>query len=273
MEVNFDDIKVVGFDADDTLWVNETYFRETEEAFSVLLEGYETKNKIDQELFKMEIKNLELYGYGVKGFMLSMIESALTISNNNVSQATLSNILNLGKRMLEHPVELIDGVAEVLENLSGKYRLIVLTKGDLLDQERKLEKSGLSKYFHHVEVLSDKKEINYINLLDHLEIDVKEFLMLGNSLKSDVLPLLNIGAKAVHVPFHTTWLHEEVAKADKERNKYLTIPKLIDILIVFVMQLMEVKKEIEGEQVIEDKPKRYRNFSYGTKGGIWQWEF
>ncbi|WP_299528788.1 HAD family hydrolase [Ulvibacterium sp.] len=229
MEIDYSRIKVIGFDADDTLWVNETYFRETEEKFADLLEGYETKNKIDQELFKVEMKNLELYGYGIKGFMLSMIESAMEISNNQISQATILEILNLGKRMIAHPVELLDGVKEVLKRLKGKYRLIVLTKGDLLDQERKLERSSLSNYFHHVEVLSDKKEENYLNLLDHLKIDVHEFLMIGNSLKSDVLPILNIGAQAVHVPFHTTWQHEEVSVEEGEYT-YLKINKLTDIL-------------------------------------------
>ncbi|MEM6866406.1 MAG: HAD family hydrolase, partial [Bacteroidota bacterium] len=137
MEIDFTGIKVIGFDADDTLWVNETYFRETEERFAELLEGYETKNKIDQELFKMEMANLELYGYGVKGFMLSMIESALDLSNGTIPQQTISEIISLGKRMISHPVELLDGVIEVLEKLKNTYRLIVLTKGDLLDQERK----------------------------------------------------------------------------------------------------------------------------------------
>jgi len=229
MEVDFGNIKVIGFDADDTLWVNETYFRETEEKFADLLEGFETKNKIDQELFRKEMDNLELYGYGIKGFMLSMIESALELSNNEVSQATIQEILNLGKRMIAHPVELLDGVKEVLKELSDKYRLIVLTKGDLLDQERKLERSSLSTYFHHVEVLSDKKEVNYKNLLEHLEIEVDEFLMIGNSLKSDVLPIINIGAKAVHVPFHTTWQHEQVSIEDQDYN-YLKINSLKDVL-------------------------------------------
>ena len=229
MEIDKSRIKVIGFDADDTLWVNETYFRETEEKFASLLDGFETKNTIDQELFKMEIKNLELYGYGIKGFMLSMIESALQLSNNTVSQATLNEILSLGKKMISHPVELLDGVVEVLEKLNGNYRLIVMTKGDLLDQERKIERSGLSKYFHHIEVLSDKKEANYLNLLENLEVDVHEFLMIGNSLKSDVLPLINIGAQAVHVPFHTTWQHEEVTVKNKKVN-YLKINTLTDIL-------------------------------------------
>ena len=229
MELDFDHIKVIGFDADDTLWVNETYFREAEVKFAELLEHYETKNKVDQELFKMEMKNLELYGFGIKGFMLSMIESALELSNNRVPQDTINYILDIGKNMIARPVELLDGVEDVLQVLSDKYRLIVLTKGDLLDQERKLDKSGLSKYFHHVEVLSDKKELNYKNLLDHLEIDVSEFLMVGNSLKSDVIPILNIGATAVHVPFHTTWAHELVPD-EEQPNDHLTLNSLRDLL-------------------------------------------
>ncbi len=229
MEIDFSDIKVIGFDADDTLWVNETYFREAEERFAELLEPYETKNKIDQELFKMEIRNLELYGYGIKGFMLSMIESALELSNNEIPQATILKLLDIGKNMISHPVDILEGVEEVLEKLNGKYRLIVLTKGDLLDQERKLDRSKLSDYFHHVEVLSDKKEKNYKDLLEHLEIPTNEFLMIGNSLKSDVLPLTNIGASAVHVPFHTTWQHEEVA-VPVNKSGYITVQKLTDVL-------------------------------------------
>tara|TARA_R110002126_G_scaffold34277_2_gene106277 strand:- start:1561 stop:2259 length:699 start_codon:yes stop_codon:yes gene_type:complete len=229
MEINFEGINVIGFDADDTLWVNETYFRDTENKFADLLEKYETKNKIDQELFKTEIKNLDLYGYGIKGFMLSMIECALDLSNNEVSSKTIGAMLDLGKEMITQPVELLNGVEEVLKSLKDKYRLIVLTKGDLLDQERKLEKSGLSEYFHHVEVLSDKKEKNYSDLLEHLQILPSEFLMIGNSLKSDVLPLVEIGARAIHVPFHTTWEHEKV-KDPIENNGYMTISTLTDIL-------------------------------------------
>ena len=229
MELDFGNIKVVGFDADDTLWVNETYFREAEEKFAYLLENYETKNKVDQELFKMEMNNLELYGYGIKGFMLSMIESAMELSNNHIPPQTITEILNLGKSMIARPVELLQGVEEVLQKLANKYRLIVLTKGDLLDQERKLERSGLTKYFHHVEVLSDKKEENYKNLLDHLQINVNEFLMIGNSLKSDVIPILNIGARAAHVPFHTTWAHEQVT-TEEMTNNHLTLNTISDIL-------------------------------------------
>ena len=158
-----------------------------------------------------------------------MIESALELSNGQVPQTTIDAILQIGKNMITKPVELLPGVEQVLGALEEKYRLIVLTKGDLLDQERKLEKSGLSRYFHHVEVLSDKKEHNYLNLLDHLEIPVGRFLMIGNSLKSDILPILNIGAQAVHVPFHTTWVHEIVSE-DAHDNSHLTINSLPEIL-------------------------------------------
>ena len=218
------------FDADDTLWVNETFFREAELEFARLLGAYETANKIDQELFKKEMDNLELYGYGVKAFVLSMVESAIEISNGSVSNKTLGKILDIGKSMINQPVELLDGVEEVLKSLSKKYRLILATKGDLLDQERKLEKSGLTDYFHHIEVLSDKKEANYSKLLNHLDINPSEFLMIGNSLKSDILPLLQIGAIAVHVPFHTTWKHEEVSHNQAKNADYITLGSLKELL-------------------------------------------
>ena len=230
MEIDYSCIKVIGFDADDTLWVNETYFREAELEFAKLLGAYETANKIDQELFKKEIDNLSLYGYGVKSFILSMIESALELSNNTLPNKSITKILSIGKKMINKPVELLDGVEEVLEVLSKKYRLIVATKGDLLDQERKLEKSGLTNYFHHIEVLSDKKEENYSKLLNHLDINPSEFLMIGNSLKSDVLPLVNIKAKAIHVPFHTTWAHEEVSEAETHNKAYKTLSSLRELL-------------------------------------------
>jgi len=228
----YKNIKVIGFDADDTLWINETYFRDAEREFSKLLNRFETENKIDQELFKMEIKNLPVYGYGVKGFVLSMVELALELSNNTVSNKTLGKILELGKEMISKPVELLQGVEDVLKTLSKNYKLIVATKGDLLDQERKLEKSGLLDYFHHIEVLSDKKEANYIKLLNHLEIKPEAFLMIGNSLKSDVLPLIAIGAKAIHIPFHTTWAHEQVIVNENETKSYNTLLSLSEVTTI-----------------------------------------
>ena len=229
LNTEYQHIKVIGFDADDTLWVNETYFREAELEFAKLLSAFETANKIDQELFKMEMQNLDLYGYGIKGFVLSMVEMAIELSNGSVSNDTITKILNIGKDMLNKPVELLDGVEETLKTLSKTHRLILITKGDLLDQERKLEKSNLTSYFHHIEVLSDKQEKNYSNLLNHLDIVSTEFLMVGNSLKSDILPLINIGAKAIHVPFHTTWQHEQVHVNSTHKKQYKTISSLSEL--------------------------------------------
>ncbi len=203
-------IKVIAFDADDTLWVNEPYFQETEKKFCALLEDFLPQHSISQELFKTEIQNLALYGYGVKGFMLSMIETALKVSNNTLHASVIEKSIAYGKELLEKPVEILEGVEEVLKACSGKYRLVVATKGDLLDQERKLRKSGLIHYFHHVEVMSDKQEGDYLKLIKHLDIQPAEFLMVGNSLKSDVLPVLAVGGHGFHVPYHTTWAHEQV---------------------------------------------------------------
>ena len=222
--------KVIAFDADDTLWVNETYFRDAEKKFAKILSKYETQNKIEQELFKIEIKNLAIYGYGIKGFMLSMIECALEISNYSISQYEIDAILLIGKEMLNKPIELLDGVEEVLGELHNKYKLIVATKGDLLDQERKLEKSGLLKYFHHIEVMSEKKEVDFRKLIKHLDINSNELLMVGNSLKSDVLPLIKIGASAIHIPFHITWSHEEVSSEETKNSNFHTLSQLKDIL-------------------------------------------
>jgi len=206
-------VKVIAFDADDTLWVNEPYFRQSEEAFCTLLEEYLPRHELERELLKIEIGNLGLYGYGIKGFILSMIETAMTVTNNMISTKTIGEIIELGKQMLNQPIELLDGVEEVLKSLKGRYRLVVATKGDLLDQERKLRKSNLTGYFHHVEVMSEKDDANYLKLIKHLDIRPSEFLMIGNSLKSDVLPVLNIGGYAIHVPYHITWAHEEIEQS------------------------------------------------------------
>lgn len=204
------EIKVIAFDADDTLWVNEPYFKEIEEKFCDLLEDYLPRHTLVKELFKTEIDNLSLYGYGVKGFMLSMIETALRVTNNTLNLEVIEKTLQYGKELLQKPIEMLEGVEDVLKELKGKYRLVVATKGDLLDQERKLKKSGLEHYFHHIEIMSDKQETDYLKLIKHLDINPAEFLMMGNSLKSDVLPVLAIGGYGIHIPYHTTWAHETV---------------------------------------------------------------
>lgn len=225
-----DKIKVIGFDADDTLWVNEPYFRETEMKFCELLTNGMSLDEVTKELFKIEIGNIPLYGYGTKAFILSMIETGLKITNGNLSPEKVQAILELGKEQINKPVELIDGIESVLKSLFGKYRLIVATKGDLLDQERKLKKSGLLKYFHHIEVMSDKQESDYEKLIKHLDIAPEEFLMVGNSLKSDILPVLHLGGNAVHVPFHTTWVHEMVEEEEIPTSDFQKIDKIEELI-------------------------------------------
>jgi len=223
------DIKVIAFDADDTLWVNEPYFRRAEEEFCNLLSEYLQPHALERELLKIEIGNLPLYGYGVKGFMLSMIETALKISDKTISLEHIEKILDLGKNLLNEPIDLLAGVEEVLDTLKGKYRLVVATKGDLLDQERKLKKSGLSHYFHHIEIMSEKDDANYRKLIKHLDILPENLLMVGNSLKSDILPVLNIGGYAVHVPYHITWVHEQIEHTI-ENDNFRSVENIKEIL-------------------------------------------
>ncbi|WP_295674613.1 HAD family hydrolase [uncultured Mucilaginibacter sp.] len=217
-------LKVIAFDADDTLWVNEPYFRHTEEQFYNLLGEFSSQQGLERELFKIEIENLGFYGYGIKGFVLSMIETALKVTDNKISTEVIGKIIELGKEMMNRPIELLDGVEEVLDALKDKYRLVVATKGDLLDQERKLKKSGISHYFHHIEIMSEKDDANYLKLIKHLDIQPNELMMVGNSLKSDILPVLNVGGHGVHVPYHITWAHEHIEDTiDDERFKSVEV--------------------------------------------------
>lgn len=222
-------IKVVAFDADDTLWHNESYFQEVEHKFCALLEEYLPQHTVERELLKTEINNISLYGYGIKAFMLSMIETAIRISDSTIRVTVIERIIELGKEMLDKPIEKLEGVDEVLCALKGKYRLVVATKGDLLDQERKLKKSGLEHFFHHTEIMSEKAEADYVKLIKHLDIQPAEFLMIGNSLKSDVLPVISMGGHGFHIPYHITWGHEKIEKTIEDAN-FREFKKLTEIL-------------------------------------------
>lgn len=231
MSVDYKKIKVIAFDADDTLWENENFFREAEQEFYKLLKDYADVDFLEQKLFQTEIGHIGIYGYGIKSFILSMIETALKVSKNQVSQEHIAEIIQIGKRMLAYPVRLLAEVENTLQYLQKQnYQLIVATKGDLLDQERKLKQSGLLHYFHHIEVMTEKKEENYKSLLTRLDIRPNEFLMIGNSLKSDVIPVLKLGGQAIHVPYHTTWVHEEVDESIMSNYKYPTIKNLGEII-------------------------------------------
>ena len=222
-------LKVIAFDADDTLFINEPYFQETEQKFCALMSDYLSQQGLSQELFRVEIQNLDLYGYGIKGYILSMIEAAMKISDNTISMEIIDKIIVSGKELLQKPIVLLEGVEETLAQLFGKYKLIVATKGDLKDQQRKLHDSGLGHYFHHIEVMADKQELNYEKLVSRLEINASEFFMIGNSLKSDVLPVLAIGGHAVHIPYHTTWEHEKINHKVEHPN-FKTLEKITDVL-------------------------------------------
>ncbi|PZX46514.1 HAD family hydrolase [Algoriphagus chordae] len=213
-------IKVIAFDADDTLWVNEPFFREAEEEFASLMEGFMPRHSSIKELYLTEIGNLGLYGYGIKGFMLSMIQTALRISEHKIPVKAIDKILEIGYEMMQKPVEILPGVEEVLVALHDDYRLVMATKGDLVDQERKLKKSGLDHYFHHIEIMSEKKVADFAKLVRHLDVAPEEFLMMGNSLKSDVLPVLELGGHAIHIPYHITWEHERIEHEVKHDNFY-----------------------------------------------------
>ncbi|MCW5519553.1 HAD family hydrolase [Aureitalea sp. L0-47] len=211
-------IKAIAFDADDTLWVNEPFFRNAEKEFCELMVDYLDEEQCNRLLFEVEMQNLPLYGYGIKPFTLSLIEAAIRFSDGKVPISVINTLIERGKKMLQEPVEVLDGIEDTLKRLNGNYRLIMATKGDLLDQQRKLIKSGLEPYFHHIEIVSDKTEAQYSKLVKHLDVTPEEFLMVGNSVKSDILPVLNIGAHAFHIPFHTTWEHEVVKEPVEHLN-------------------------------------------------------
>ena len=212
--------KIIAFDADDTLWHNEPYFDEAQDRFCELFQDYASKQEILGLILNHQISNLPLYGFGIKAFTLSMIETALELTNHTISGQGIDKIIAIGKDLLQKPVELMPNVETVLGELQGKYKLIVATKGDLKDQHRKLHDSGIGAYFHHIEVMSDKTELDYQKMLGRLDCDPKDFLMIGNSLKSDVLPILNIGGYGVHIPYHTTWEYEKIDFEIEHENFY-----------------------------------------------------
>ena len=210
-------ITTIGFDADDTLWHNESLYTMTAAKFRDMLSGYQDPEVIDRRLYETEIENLHRFGYGIKSFALSMIEAAIELTEGRITGREVQQIIDAAKEMQASPVELLPCVPETLQNLSQNYPLILITKGDLFDQEAKLARSGLSEFFARVEVVSEKDEDTYGRVLAKHNIDPERFLMVGNSVRSDVLPLKALGAEAVHIPYVTTWAHEMV---DRESIKH-----------------------------------------------------
>ena len=211
-------ITAIGFDADDTLWQNETFFRLTEQRFTELLSDHGEHHVISARLLEAERRNLQFYGYGVKGFTLSMIETALDVTNGKVAASVIAEILTFGREMLRNPVETLPGVHETLDALAGKFRILLITKGDLFDQERKLAQSGIGDYFNAVEIVSEKTPQVYGRIFARHGDSVERSMMAGNSLKSDVVPVLAAGGWGIHVPHELTWvLEHEAAPEDNPR--------------------------------------------------------
>jgi putative hydrolase of the HAD superfamily len=201
-------IELIAFDADDTLWHNEILYSAAQEKLERLLAAYCQNGRAKEELYRTEMQNLEQFGYGIKGFTLSMIETAVRVSGGQVEGSVVQEIIDLAKGMIQAPVQLLDHVADTVEALSAKYRLMIITKGDLLDQERKVHKSGLAPYFFHIEIVSDKSSDVYRSLLEQHQVAPQRFLMVGNSLRSDILPVAALGGHAVYIPYQVTWAHE-----------------------------------------------------------------
>jgi putative hydrolase of the HAD superfamily len=220
---------VIGFDGDDTLWHNEQLFADTQQQLRELLGRYADMTTIDSKLLEIERRNLAIFGYGVKGFIVSMIETAIEISDARVDARDIHRIVMLGKALLEHPTALLDGVRDVVEELASRHRLILVTKGDLLHQETKVAASGLADLFWQIEIVSEKDPPTYRRLLERHSVAPADFVMIGNSVASDILPVLAIGGRAVHVPYHITWALEVVA-ADNE--EFPILADLRDVLTI-----------------------------------------
>lgn len=223
------EIKLIGFDADDTLWKNEDLFLNALNEIKDILKI--NSNNFDKEVFKTEKSNLDIYGYGIKGFILSIIETSVKNSHKELKIESINQIIKLGKKMLNAPVNLIEDVEKVLSILSRKYKLILITKGDLLDQERKIKKSKLEKYFKHKKIVSEKNKKTYSYILDDLKIEPQNFLMVGNSFKSDVLPVLEIGGNGIHIPYKILWEHENI-KTYEYSKRYIKLDKISDLISV-----------------------------------------
>jgi len=207
-------IEVVAFDGDDTLWHNESVFNVTQDRFRALMLPYVEEHDLDEQLLVVQMRNLELFGYGVKSFTLSMIETAIELSAGRVTGAEVQRIIEAGRAMLQHPVELLYGVADAVDAVSETHPVMLITKGDLFDQESKLARSGLGDRFERVEIVARKDEPTYERVLRRHELDPSRFVMVGNSPRSDIAPVLALGGWAVHVPYPLTWAHEEDVDSD-----------------------------------------------------------
>lgn len=229
-------IKLLAFDADDTLWVNEPFYRDAERALAEMLAKYRRHEDFIDKLYEREIHNLKIFGYGAKGFTLSMIETAIEMSDGKIPGTEIQRIIDMGKALLRKPVQLLPFAKEIIRQLAGEYDMMIITKGDLFDQESKIARSGLADYFQYVEIVSEKNAGVYAKILDRHGVRPANFLMVGNSLKSDILPVIELGGLAVYIPYETTWVHEQVDPPGEALHSYFELksirqlPQLLDTL-------------------------------------------
>ena len=219
----------IAFDADDTLWHTETFYRQAEAEFLQLLDGFGLERAEILTIFhRVEIENLEFFGYGIRGFILSMIESAITVTGGDIPSVRIQGMVEIGKRMTSHEIQLLPGVEKTLAALKGRH-LMLVTKGDALDQESKIQRSGLAGYFERVEIVVDKTRSAYEGVLARSGVQAGSFLMVGNSLRSDIAPVLDLGGWAIHVPYAMSWAHESEADLPADRSRFHEISSLADL--------------------------------------------
>jgi putative hydrolase of the HAD superfamily len=218
-------LEIIAFDADDTLWHNERLYSGAQAKLASLLSGYDVKD-VEEELYARELSNIPIYGYGIKSFTLSMIELSIELTKGDIKAADIAKIIDIAKGMLTAEVDLFEHTESTVKDLAQGHDLMVITKGDLLDQESKLRRSGIDKYFGCVEIVSEKSKVVYESILHKYKIEPEEFLMVGNSLRSDVAPVVQIGGHAVYVPYHLTWAHENLTEQQVDPSTYHEIENL-----------------------------------------------
>ncbi len=230
-------IDLIAFDADDTLWHNETLYQGTQDKFKLLLSGQFSPDTVDQALYETEMRNLPIFGYGIKSFTLSIIETAIELTGGQITGKDIQKIVDYAKEMLQAEIRPLEYVIETVAELSRSYPLMIITKGDLLDQQIKLARSGLAKYFKYVEIVSDKTQEAYKEILQKYQINPERFIMVGNSLRSDILPVVALGGRAIYIPYHLTWIHETSVEMNLGEAGYVELED-IRLLPAAVQQLV-----------------------------------
>jgi putative hydrolase of the HAD superfamily len=242
---------VIAFDADDTLWHNEPLYRGTQQQVLEILAHYHDQDWMERRMYETEVRNLEHYGYGIKGFTLSMIETAIELTEGRITGAEVGRIIELTREMFRAPVELLDGVEETITTLAASHDLMLITKGDLFEQQAKVARSGLADHFSKIEIVPIKVRETYQSIAAKHRINPRRFLMIGNSMRSDILPVIEMGGRAVHIPYETTWEHEVVPEEELAGRDFIRLTHIRELL-----ELIERLKEITPSR---EKRERIRN--------------